>query len=76
MDIQESGCNLQPRQTSDPSYITAKVILNPNRPRFISKVSLLVNMTMPHSLPASFEAFSGAWTRWPPGAPLPSEIKL
>lgn len=48
MGIQESGCNPQPSQTSDPSYFTAKVMLNPNKPRFNSNVSLLINMTMPH----------------------------
>lgn len=51
---QECGCYPQLGQTSDPSYITTEVLLNPNKPRFISKVSLLSNTTMPHSLPASF----------------------
>lgn len=44
----------QPSQTSDSSYITTKVPLNPNKPRFISTVSLLSNTMMPHNLPTSF----------------------
>lgn len=51
---QVSGCDPQPSQTSDPSYITAKVLLNPNKPKFISKVSQLSSTTMLHKLPASF----------------------
>lgn len=44
----------QPSRTSDSSYITTKVPLNSNKPRFISKVSLLSNTMMPHNLPTSF----------------------
>lgn len=55
MGTREPGwCDTQPGRTSDPSYVATEAPLNPNKPRFISKVSLLSNATMPHGLHASF----------------------
>jgi len=76
MGIQESGYDPQPSQTSDPSYLTAKVSLNHNKPRFTSKVSLLSKTMVPHSLPASFKSSFGLGLGGLQGGPFQPKLSF